>query len=180
MSWNKKGESHIANLKLFDARWDHYYHSGKGFEMDAIVLDAPETTNVVAVTPDQEIVMVSQYRFGSEKPSLEIPGGIVEAGEPIMEAAKRELQEETGYTGTEWFDLGAVYSNPVIMNNKCHHYLLKNAQYTHPMKLDSTEDIEIKKIPIDILRKELFELIDHPHTLSALMRVLHVELKVSI
>ncbi len=180
MSWIKRKETFIKDLKLFKARWDHYHNSNLGIDLDAIVLDAPETANVVAVTKDNKIVMVSQYRFGTQNFSLELPGGIVEPDESLLNAVQRELQEETGFSGENWAYLGFAYSNPVIMNNRCHHYLAREVEKTHPVKLDSTEEITVELIDIKQMRNEIFDLVVHPHTLSALMRVLSVDLKIAI
>ena len=180
MAWIKKGEHFITDLKLFKAQWHEYQHPGIDGVFQAVVLDAPETTNVVALTDNQEIVMASQYRFGSEDFSLELPGGIVEPGETFLQAAQRELQEETGYTSTAWTYLGSVYSNPVMMNNRCHHFLAIHAQKTHSMQLDSTEDISIKLIDLDRMKRDIFDLVVHPHTLSALMRVMSFELNTEV
>lgn len=180
MSWIKHSETFIKDLKLFQARWDHYHNKNLGIDLDAIVLNAPETANVVALTKDNKIVMVSQYRFGTQNFSLELPGGIVEPNEPLLEAVQRELIEETGYTGKNWSYLGHVYSNPVIMNNRCHHYLVKEVEKTHALKLDSTEEITVELIDVERMRREIFDLVVHPHTLSALMRVLSVDLKIDI
>lgn len=180
MGWIKKNEHFITDLKLFKARWDDYTHPNLKDIFQAVVLDAPETTNVIALTKDKEIVMTSQYRFGSESKSLEIPGGIVESGESLLQAAQRELLEETGYTSPEWTYLGYIYSNPVMMNNRCHHFLATAAQKTHSMQLDSTEDISIILIDLERMKQEVFDLVGHPHTLSALMRVMEFKLKHSI
>ncbi len=174
MSWKKLSSTFAYKLKLFNARWDHYHNVNKQLDLNAIVLEAPETTNVVAITTGGELVMVKQFRFGSEKYSLEIPGGIVELGEPVQLAAERELREETGYTGEQWKYLGSVYSNPVIMNNRCHHYLLTGAQKTHSIQEDSTEEIEVILLPLSEIKNSLFEIVDHPHTISAVCRAIQI------
>jgi len=175
VNWKKLSSIKAFDLKLFYARWDHYYNTKKDLELNAIVLEAPETTNVVAITSDNEMVMVNQFRFGSEKFSLEIPGGIVEEGESIQLAAERELREETGYTGDQWEYLGSVFSNPVIMDNRCHHYLLRDARKTHSIQEDSTEEIEVKLVSLDEIKSNLFGIVDHPHTISAICRAIPLD-----
>ena len=70
------------------------------------VMDAPTWVNVIPITKDQKVVMIKQYRFGSQEISLEIPGGMVDAGENVFSAATREMKEETGYESNEIYSIG--------------------------------------------------------------------------
>lgn len=79
---------------------------------DFSILKAPDWINVIPLTPDNEIVLVEQYRYGIEQPTLELPGGMVDPGESPLETSKRELLEETGYAGDECVDLGRVSFEP--------------------------------------------------------------------
>lgn len=99
--------------------------------------------NVVAITEDGKIVLVKQYRHGLDDVTLEIPGGAVDMGEDPFVAAKRELEEETGYTSTNWKHLGRVDVNPAFMTNYCDTYLALDAKKTHELSLDPFEEIEV-------------------------------------
>ena len=87
-------------------------------EGDFYVLDTNDWVNVIALTPDHEIVLVRQFRYGSKEQSLEPPGGVVERGEDPLVAGLRELQEETGYVGELPELLGVVRPNAAILSNR--------------------------------------------------------------
>lgn len=108
--------------------------------------------NVIAMTKEGNVVLVKQYRHGIEDVSLEIPGGAVHQGEDLLEAAKRELLEETGYSSEDWIKLGQVDANPAFMNNFCVTFLAKNAEKTSLQSLDPFEEIEVNLKPFIEIR----------------------------
>jgi ADP-ribose pyrophosphatase len=105
--------------------------------------------NVIAVTPNEQLVMVEQYRHGSDTVELEIPGGMMDPGEqsPVVTGV-RELREETGYEGREALVIGEIFPNPAIMANTCYTVLVENCELKHPTVLDQSEDIAVQLIPI--------------------------------
>jgi len=113
------------------------------------ILEAPDWINVISLTDDDEIVLVEQYRYGTEVPTLELPGGACDPGETPLITSKRELLEETGFTANEWIDLGFVSSNPAMMTNHTHTFLAKGCTKTHEQKLDGNERINVHVIPMD-------------------------------
>ncbi len=114
-----------------------------GKEHPFYVLSTRDWINVIALTKEKKVVLVSQYRHGSEAISLETPGGAVDKGEKPLEAAKRELREETGYEAAEWHLLGKVQPNPAILDNHCYFYLALDAQKTAELDLDEAEELEV-------------------------------------
>lgn len=113
------------------------------------VLDAPDWINVIALTGDQKVVLVEQYRAGIHTSSLEIPGGMVDEGEDPMESAKRELLEETGYQSKKWTKLGTASGNAAILNNYTHIYLAENCIKVDEQNLDGNEDIAVHLLKLD-------------------------------
>ena len=113
------------------------------------VLQAPEWINIIALTPDNSIVLVEQYRVGVDEVTLELPGGMVDKGEAPLEAAKRELLEETGYSSGSWEMIGKTSSNPAILSNFTHLYIASGCEKTAPQHTDGSEDIAVRVIPMD-------------------------------
>lgn len=140
---------------------DHGVFRVERSDYDAIprpifTFDCPDWCNVVAETPEGDVVLVWQYRFGTDALSLEVPGGIVDPGEAPEAAAVRELREETGYEGTGVERLAVVEPNPALQGNRCHTYLVRGARLLHPTAFDETEDLELVLVP----RAELPALLD--------------------
>lgn len=113
------------------------------------VIHSPDWVNVLALTPGNRLVMVEQYRHGTDEVTLEVPGGMVDDGESPGDAAARELAEETGYTGTAPVRLGGVHPNPAIQSNHHTTWLVENARRTRDTDLDEGEHIHVVEVPLD-------------------------------
>jgi ADP-ribose pyrophosphatase len=135
-------------FRIFNLRMDRARSPLTGAEHDFVVLESAPWINVIPLTPAQEVVLIRQYRHGIREVTLEIPGGLVEAAEPPLTAAKRELLEETGYRGETWVDLGYVHPNPAIQNNRCHTFLALGVTPAGPQALDEKEDIAVLLRPL--------------------------------
>ena len=132
--------------------------------------DLSDWVNIVAVTPQQEIVCIRQFRFGSKRMELEIPGGAIEADETPLAAGLRELMEETGYQGKNAGIIGSVCPNPAIQQNRCYTVLVEDAVKTGEQQLDDMEEIEVFTLPLaEIERLVDTGEIEHGLVLNALM-----------
>jgi 8-oxo-dGTP pyrophosphatase MutT (NUDIX family) len=168
--WKRGAERVLASTKVLELRSVHYAHPVRGTQRDFVVVHAPDWVNVVALTPDGRIVLVNQFRFGSDALSLEIPGGTMEAGEDPVAAGLRELLEETGYGGGSVRLLGSVRPNPAIMDNRCHFVLVDGAVLTGPLDWDDDEEIEVSTAPVaDVLAWARSGRISHSLSVAALM-----------
>jgi len=144
----------ISSKYLFKNRWltvrkDHVVMPS-GTEIDDFyVLEYPDWVNVIAITEDDKIIIEQQYRHGIQQVNFEIPAGGIESGESPIEAAKRELLEETGYSGGEWQEFMLSAPNPNSMNNICHTFLAKGVRKTSTPHPEKTEDIKIHLCTIE-------------------------------
>ena len=123
--------------------------NGKVFE--ATALEFRTWASVLAITKNQEVVLVKQYRHGAQSVVWEFPGGVVEDGENPLEGARREMLEETGYTTSKLIEVGNFYANPALQTNLMYGYLAYDAEKTGFQKFDETEDIEVHLVPLDKL-----------------------------
>ena len=136
-------KKYLSNHQYFTARVDKYQtQSGKVVE-EYFVVELPESACVMALTADNKILMVSQYRHPIAQISLELPGGFIEKGEPKEDAIARELLEETGYSFTNISYLGKTFANPGVLNNTTYLFLAKGGIKTTIQNLDENEEIEI-------------------------------------
>jgi len=107
------------------------------------VLEYPDWVNVIAITSEGQIVLERQYRHGLGKTCYELPCGVIEEGETPLEAARRELLEETGYAGGQWFDWMTLTGNASSTNNLTHSFLATGVEKVAGQSLDATEDIVV-------------------------------------
>jgi ADP-ribose pyrophosphatase len=135
-------------FRIFNLRTDRARSPLTGVEHDFVVLESAAWVNVIPLTRAEEVVLIRQYRHGIREVTLEIPGGLVEAADTPLAAAKRELLEETGFRGETWIDLGYVHPNPAIQDNRCHTFLALGVTQAGPQALDDKEDIEVLLRPL--------------------------------
>lgn len=172
-AWERLASEHAAPMILFRPRYDRVRSPRTGEVCVRLVLETPDWVNVIPVTPDGDLVMVRQYRFGTGIVTTEIPGGVVEPGEDPRACAERELREETGYTSESWTYLGAVEPNPAFQDNRCHHFLARDVRLTHAPSLDDGEDVAVVIMsPTRLVAEVHAGRIAHSLVITALSRVL--------
>lgn len=145
--WKKISSKRIANCRAFGVLENETERVSDGERTSFFAIDIPDWANVIALTPSNEVVMIEQYRHGTETVALELPGGIIDENEDPETAARRELAEETGYTSEKWVKLGWTHPNPAIQGNVIHHFLALDSEKTADAELDEHEDIETMLVP---------------------------------
>lgn len=168
--WQRLRSEPHATTRIFDVTRAIYQHPDRAKEQDFFVINAPDWVNVIALTPEQQLVLVRQFRYGIDDFSLEIPGGVIDAGEDCVAAGLRELREETGYIGERARLLGSVHPNPAMQSNRCHLVLVENVRREAKLDWDPDEEFEIMTKPVD----DVFNLaysggITHAMVLDALL-----------
>lgn len=141
------GSRPVADHRILRVRYDQYRFEPSGRTQDFVVLEMPAWTNVVPITDDGQVVLIRQYRHGIKQVTLEIPGGVVESGEPPEAAAARELREETGYAAERLRSLGQVLPNPAIQDNFCHLFLAEGCRHVQEPQPDPFESIQVTTYP---------------------------------
>lgn len=141
--WAILSTDYLIKNKWLTVRKDHV-KLPSGVEMDDFyVLEYPDWVTVIAITSDGKYVMESQYRHGIQKTCYELCGGTVEKGEDILDTAKRELKEETGYEDGEWELFSSTAPNPAAMTNMCYTFVARGVRKTSEQNLENTEDIDV-------------------------------------
>jgi len=136
------------DYKIFTTAFLEAFHPRTGAAKRFSLLLCVDWVNVIALTPDDRVVLVRQYRAGTDEVSIEIPGGMVDDGESAEQAARRELEEETGFTAPRWLQLGTAKPNPAIQSNVLWSYLALDAMQTSGQRLDTSEVIAVDLTPL--------------------------------
>ncbi len=118
--------------------------------IDGFVLEYGDWVNILALTKKHEVVLVRQYRHGARKVILELPGGAMDVEDDSpMQAARRELLEETGYASDTFIQIGCVSPNPANQTNLIYSFLALDVEKVGSQDLDATEEIEVVHKPLD-------------------------------
>ena len=146
--WEIVSDRLLNACRVWDLRERRYRHPKTGKEGDFYYIDSRDWVIVVACTTADELVMVRQFRWGSDELSWEFPGGIIDEGEDPVTAGLRELQEETGYVAKSGRLIGRVRPNPAILNNFCHIVLAEEVElHADGTDWDEHEEIEVRALP---------------------------------
>ena len=155
MNWKILSSEYLSRFPYFTARKDKC-ETPEGKIVDAYyVVELPTTVCAVAITEENEVLMVRQYRHPIKETLLEIPGGFIDEGETPEEAMRRELKEETGYEFTTVKNVGRIAANPGVLDNFTYLFLAQGGKKTSEQKLDQNEELQVEKISIPEL-KDLF------------------------
>ena len=117
--------------------------------IEPIILEFGDWACVFALTKQQEVLLIRLYRHGVGKIIWEIPGGMIDAGETPLEAARRELLEETGYGGGTILEMAAISPNPDNHTNRIHICLALDVEKIGPQHPDDLDRIEVHPIPLN-------------------------------
>jgi len=165
----KLGARHPGHdYRVFTTHFVDAAHPRTGATKRFSVIEAVDWVNVIALTPEEQVVLIRQYRAGTNNLCLEIPGGMVDAGEAPETAAMRELAEETGFTARTWKLLGSTAPNPAILTNRLWTYLALDATLTGAPRPDGSEVIALETRSLEEVQRALCDgRIDHALVVAA-------------
>ncbi len=142
MCWKQLNKEYVIHNEWISVRKDHVLLP-TGVEIDDFyVIERPKLIHVIAITRDGLFVLEKQYRYAVNRHCLEICAGMVEPDETPLEAAKRELLEETGYSNGEWLLLSEHAVDPSNMTEISYAFLAKGVEKVSEQHLDKTEELE--------------------------------------
>lgn len=147
--WKTLSSEYLIRRPWLTARRDVVELPNGQINNEFYVLEYPSWVNVIAITREGLFVMIEQYRHGLDQIGIELCAGVVEPGEDTEVAARRELAEESGYTGGNWRLLTVLSANPSTTNNLTYCYLATDVVLTEHQHLDRTEDVEVRLLTRD-------------------------------
>jgi len=172
--WRELAREPVADCRIFTVERSVTESPVDGSRHGFYRIRSQDWSQVVPITREGEVVLVRQYRHGSARVTLEIPGGLVDPGEDPAATALRECLEETGYRGRNVVSLGVVNPNPALFDNRLHAYLATDVELERPIANTGTEYTEVVLRPVRDLRSMLLSgEIDHGLVAATLWRYLN-------
>ncbi len=150
-AWERLKSKRLLETPYFALRSDKLRLPSGAIKDPYYVLERPDAAIIFPLTGEGDVVLVRQYRPPLDLMELGLPAGLVEAGEKPETAARRELLEETGYSGGEWEPLGSVASSPSLKDNWAYLFLARGVQETAPPDPDEHELVETVRVPVERL-----------------------------
>lgn len=148
--WHRSRTARVGSYGVFDVFSHEIVRDGQKPRRIHTLETLLEWCNVIPITTDNQVVLIRLHRFGTDAPSLEIPGGLIDPGEAPMAAARRELREESGYESDELTPLGVVHSNPALQPTRLHMFVARNCRPAPGgQELEELEDCEVVIVPLD-------------------------------
>lgn len=152
--WETTAKKELLDLKIFKAEMVTRKHSQSGKISEFVVLNSSNWANIIPITKDGNILIIEQFRQGTNSITLEIPGGLIEINEEPIEAARRECIEETGYSSDKELELlGISQPNPAFLNNKCYTYVWFDVEKKFIQNFDENEEINVIPTPINEVKQ---------------------------
>jgi ADP-ribose pyrophosphatase len=151
-AWKRLRSERLLETPYFALRSDRLRLPGGGVKDPYYVVERPDAAIIFPLTGEGEVVLVRQYRPPLERMELGLPAGLVEEGEEPEAAARRELLEETGYSGDHWEPLGSLASSPSLKDNWAYLFLARGVEKSAPPAPDEHELVEVVRVPVGDLR----------------------------
>ena len=163
--WEVLGREYLYRRPWLTVRRDRVRLPTGAVNDEYYVLEYPTWVNVIAIDREGRFVMVEQYRHGLQEVFTELVAGVAEKGEAPLEAAQRELLEETGYAGGTWRLNTVLSANPGSQNNLSYSFIATGVERVAEQHLDETEDVAVRLLS----RDEVLQLLRSDTLKQALM-----------
>lgn len=158
MTWKILKSSYPIKNSFLTVRKDKAQKPDGTIVENYYTIEKPDIAIITAITEKNEIILIKQYRHPVKSVRYEIPAGYMEKSDKtILQTAKRELLEETGYKASKFIKIRSAYASAGNMDNTVHFFIAFNAKKIDHQNLDKNEEIEVKVVPVKKALKLLKE-----------------------
>ena len=162
-AWQVLKDTAVVSQRWLEVREQHV-RLANGHEIERYhLIHGPHWAAVLCLTAEGQLILVRQYRHGIARASLELPAGVIEPSEAPIDAARRELREESGFDAAHIEPLFTIVPEPARHSTLAHFFFARGALPLAGQSLDSSEEVEVVLVPA----AEVFELIDQGHIVHA-------------